>query len=60
MPDYDQVGSLHGFVPAVQSGQELESAERDNLGSVALMQAAIESATSGVSAPIAAVAMSRT
>jgi predicted dehydrogenase len=56
MLDYDRAGSLRAFVRAVQSGEEPESSGRDNLGSVALMQAAIESATSGRPVTLSAVA----
>jgi predicted dehydrogenase len=42
----DRRGSLQAFVQAVQTGQEPESSGRDNLHSLALMFAAVESATS--------------
>lgn len=42
----DRRGSLEAFVQAVQTGQEPECSGRDNLHSVALMHAAVESATS--------------
>ena len=42
----DRRGSLQAFVQAVQNGQEPESSGRDNLHSLALMYAAVESATS--------------
>jgi predicted dehydrogenase len=41
----DRRGSLQAFVQAVQTGQEPESSGRDNLQSLALMYAAVESAT---------------
>ncbi|HEV2582645.1 MAG TPA: Gfo/Idh/MocA family oxidoreductase [Ktedonobacteraceae bacterium] len=44
----DRSGSLHAFVQAIQAGQEPESSGRDNLPSLALMFAAVESATSHV------------
>jgi len=44
----DRHGSLHAFVQAVQTGQEPECSGRDNLNSLALMYAAVESATSHV------------
>jgi len=43
----DRRGSLQAFVQAVRTGQEPESSGRDNLHSLALMCAAVESATSG-------------
>ena len=42
----DRRGSLQAFVQAVQTGQEPECSGRDNLHSLALMCAAVESATS--------------
>src|SRR6266567_1933252 len=44
----DRRGSLEAFVQAVQTGQEPESSGRDNLHSLALMYAAVESASSHV------------
>ena len=44
----DRRGSLQAFVRAVQTGQEPECSGRDNLHSLALMYAAVESATSHV------------
>ncbi len=52
MPHYDRAGSLRAFVHAVEGGTEPESSGRDNLGSVALMHAAVESATSGTPVPV--------
>jgi predicted dehydrogenase len=48
LPRIDRAGSLHAFARAVATGEQPESSGRDNLGSLALMYAAIESATSGV------------
>ena len=42
----DRRGSLEAFVQAVETGQEPESSGRDNLHSLALMYAAVESASS--------------
>ncbi len=53
LPQIDRAGSLAALVEAVRTGQEPESSGRDNLGSIALMNAAIESATSG--RPVAVV-----
>jgi predicted dehydrogenase len=44
----DRCGSLQAFVRAVQTGQEPECSGRDNLHSLALMYAAVESATTHV------------
>ena len=44
----DRRGSLQAFVRAVQTGQEPECSGRDNLHSLALMYAAVESATARV------------
>ena len=44
----DRRGSLEAFVQAVETGQEPESSGRDNLHSLALMYAAVESVTSHV------------
>jgi predicted dehydrogenase len=43
----DRAGSLRAFARAVAVGEEPESSGRDNLGSISLMYAAIESATKG-------------
>jgi predicted dehydrogenase len=48
LPAVDQAGSLAAFAQAVRSRQEPESSGRDNLGSLALTYAAIESAVSGL------------
>ncbi len=44
---WDRSGALAAFMQAIRMGQEAESSGRDNLGSVALMFAAIVSAESG-------------
>jgi predicted dehydrogenase len=46
IPLTDRRGSLHAFVQAVQTGQEPESSGRDNLHTIELMFAAVESAIS--------------
>ena len=48
----DRRGSLEAFVQAVETGQEPESSGRDNLHSLALMYAAVESVTSHVPVPL--------
>src|SRR5439155_2978316 len=48
LPQVDRAGSLAAFVHAVRTGQEPESSGRDNLGSIGLMYAAVESAASGL------------
>jgi predicted dehydrogenase len=48
MPQTDRAGSLAAFAQAIRTGQEPECSGRDNLGSIALMYTAIESATSGL------------
>jgi predicted dehydrogenase len=48
LPYVDRAGSLAAFVQAIRTGQEPESSGRNNLGSIALMYAAVESATSGL------------
>ncbi len=53
MPYIDRAGSLAAFVQAIRTGQAPESSGRDNLGSIALMNAAIESAMSGMIVPVA-------
>jgi predicted dehydrogenase len=52
LPHIDQAGSLAAFARAIRSGEEPESSGRDNLGSVALMLAAVESAASGLPVPV--------
>jgi predicted dehydrogenase len=44
----DRAGSLHAFAEAIQTGNEPETAGRDNIGSLALTAAAIQSATIGL------------
>jgi predicted dehydrogenase len=48
LPQIDIAGSLANFVQAIRSGVAAENAGRDNLGSLALTLAAIESANTGV------------
>lgn len=48
----DRAGSLAAFARAVAEGREPESSGRDNLGSIALMHAMIESAASGLTVPV--------
>ena len=43
----DRAGTLVEFAAAVEAGREPECSGRENLGSVALMEAAVESATAG-------------
>lgn len=45
-PHTDRAGALQAFVRALQSGEEPETSGRNNLGTVALMVAAAESAAS--------------
>lgn len=52
MEHYDRAGSLEAFLAAVRTGVEPPSSGRDNLGSIALMNAAVESATSGLPLPV--------
>jgi predicted dehydrogenase len=52
LPAIDQAGSLAAFVQAIRSGHAPESSGRDNLGSLALAYAAIESAVSGLPVPV--------
>ncbi len=44
----DRAGTLHAFVQAIQEGKELECSGRDNLGTLGLMCATIESAETGL------------
>jgi predicted dehydrogenase len=55
MPYYDRAGALRAFLHAIEQGIEPESSGRDNLGSIALMHAAIEAARSGMLLPVPAV-----
>jgi predicted dehydrogenase len=48
LPAIDQAGSLAAFAHAISTGQEPESSGRENLGSLALALATIESATAGL------------
>jgi predicted dehydrogenase len=43
----DRAGTLSAFVQAIRSGQEPECSGRDNLGTLALMRAAIDAAETG-------------
>jgi predicted dehydrogenase len=52
LPALDRAGSLAAFIQAINSGEEPESSGRDNLGSIALMHAMIESAASGLPVPV--------
>src|SRR5437879_13723401 len=45
VPRPGTLGTLTEFASAVQTGRQPESSGRDNLGSIALMTAAVESAT---------------
>lgn len=47
VPYWDRAGSLAAFTRAIQSGEEPPTSGRDNLGSLALMFAAIAAAESG-------------
>jgi len=47
MPLHDRHGSLAAFVAAVQTGQQPHCSGRDNLGSLALLYALVDSAESG-------------
>ncbi len=49
LPQIDRAGSLRAFARAVATGEQPESSGRDNLGSITLMYAAIEAATTGKS-----------
>jgi predicted dehydrogenase len=52
LPAVDRAGALAAFVEAIETGGQPESSGRDNLGSVALMHAMIESATAGLAVPV--------
>jgi predicted dehydrogenase len=47
LPQIDRAGSLRAFARAVATGAPAESTGRDNLGSLDLMQTAIDAATQG-------------
>lgn len=47
LPDVDRGGTLQAFVDAIKSGQEPETSGRDNLHTLALMNAAIEASQTG-------------
>ncbi|MFO7170390.1 MAG: hypothetical protein DIU80_020370, partial [Chloroflexota bacterium] len=52
LPALDRAGSLAAFVQAINEGREPVSSGRDNLGSIALMHAMVESAASGLTVPV--------
>lgn len=52
---HGRAGGLQAFVDAIRTGVEPETSGRRNLGSVALMQAAVQSAETGVVVEIPAV-----
>jgi predicted dehydrogenase len=52
LPAIDRAGALAAFVQAIENGEQPESSGRDNLGSVALMHAMIESANAGLAVPV--------
>jgi predicted dehydrogenase len=54
VPLLDQAGSLAEFVDAVRAGREPESSGRENLGSLALALAAVESADRGAAVDLPA------
>lgn len=47
LPAIDRGGTLHAFVEAIKSGQEPETSGRDNLHTLALMNATIEASQTG-------------
>jgi predicted dehydrogenase len=47
VPHVDRAGTLAAFAEAIRTGAEPETSGRDNLRSLALMAATIESAASG-------------
>ncbi len=55
MAHIDRAGSLAAFAQAIREGREPESSGRENLGSVALMYATIDSAASGLAVPLLAL-----
>jgi predicted dehydrogenase len=56
---YDRAGSLSAFVQAINTGTEPPCSGRDNLRTVALMNAAITSAVTGETVAVPAVASSQ-
>jgi predicted dehydrogenase len=56
LPALDRAGSLAAFAHAISTGHEPESSGRDNLGSIALMHAMVESAASGLTVPVSRAA----
>jgi predicted dehydrogenase len=52
LPAIDRAGAVAAFANAIVHGETPESSGRDNLGSVALMFAMIESAASGLPVPV--------
>lgn len=53
LPFVDRAGSLNAFVTAIRDGQEPPSSGRDNLGTVALMWAAVEASNAPLSLAVA-------
>lgn len=56
LPAVDRLGSLSAFAEAITSGREPDSSGRDNLGTLALMSAAITAAQRGTSVSLSATA----
>lgn len=54
LPVWDRAGALAAFAAAIRDGGEPHASGRDNLGSLALMAAAVESATTGQTCAIPA------
>jgi predicted dehydrogenase len=52
---HGRAGALAAFAAAVEAGAEPETSGRDNLGSLALVEAALASAASGKAVPVPAV-----
>ena len=52
LPAIDRAGVLLAFARAIETGQAPESSGHDNLGSIALMHAMIESAATGLPVPV--------